>query len=1325
MIADNWIQRRGEEPVFLDSQVEVYRGYFGPGKLPVLVKSSRPGIAIGELARSMEQQFRAAVAAGPGATPQPVYFGPYRDRIILATDDAAGKTLAQLLGTGPWSIQSSAALGLGLLKAVLVFHRAGWLHRTIRPDHIILDDTGRILLVGLGNARHMEDTGPDYFKLPRSGLDRAFLAPEQTGRLAIQPSWRTDIYAVGAVLYTLLAGRPPFASEDPVAILYDVIAGVPPAPGSFRGDPDTFMDAVVAMAMAKDPGRRYQIVTGFACDLELASASTGVQAEPGLHDSPKDCLLDILSPQSSRTRLSPGEMFAIMNGIFPGDPDQAGLLSGLALTATGGRSGDLDGFFSGLEAEGSIWFEAPRCRWRVSLPALDGKSLPLDIEAGLPGMLASLGETTLRFLECAACAGQEFDPDAVASIIRSRETRDELTIPAMDAGLIVPCDQTGRHYRFSHESIPRSLYNGLESIRKSAWHKAFAKRYEAAGRPDLALHHVMADPLKPHAREDAKKRALVFTQAGAARANDDPAGSLQLLQKAGQALGPAAWQEEPGLALEIALMCMSCAARVGDLDAFGRYRTEASRMAPASGLPRIEESAVQGLSAMGRPADALACALSALRQLGLKLPLNPGKPGAVLALASTLGVLRRKGASLVDLPDMTEPEARMALGIIAATGPSAYIAKPAIIPFLAAAGLRLCRRYGFHAQSAVLCAALGMAAISVFGRYRLGFHFGQLAERLSLRPSSIDAYARSRFVVVSFINHWFKSMDESLEAYLDAGRAGRSTGDHDYGSHAYSMYFQQAVIGGKDLASATTLLPEIREALASMNQELPNRIFRATTALLNSLKEPEDPAGKGLFDGRSFSDWQTDFARQGQYSMACNMALYRAIAGYLFFNFDEARLAINEQKAYASSMEGTFFGMSIRMLDCLLASREALAAADETGWGETFNRLPFSTIHRKRQTAWAGLRRMRSMLSPLARLNPVVYESRLVLVTALLYFHRGRMMKAFDTFEQAVSLARLTGSHLDEAVVCNEYAACLSSAGRQALAHFYQRAAYTALARWGATGAAEAMALRYPAIKAWVSAGLDAGQGSGLLTLDAEALLKASAVIAAERDGTVLLQSLLDVTMTTSGARFGAVWIPQDDGWIQAASSSYGTATQGTAVAGASNPGLPLAEIPTAKLGSCCEVQRTLVGGFLNGTGSVAFIPLLSRGKARGVLELGNEFVSGAFPPERMKIIEAIAAQASISIENAELYANLERKVVERTRDLEAALKNVRQLQGLIPICSSCKKVRDDTGYWGQVEEYISARTDADFTHGLCPECLEHYYDEMDIGKDDRRKESH
>lgn len=58
-----------------------------------------------------------------------------------------------------------------------------------------------------------------------------------------------------------------------------------------------------------------------------------------------------------------------------------------------------------------------------------------------------------------------------------------------------------------------------------------------------------------------------------------------------------------------------------------------------------------------------------------------------------------------------------------------------------------------------------------------------------------------------------------------------------------------------------------------------------------------------------------------------------------------------------------------------------------------------------------------------------------------------------------------------------------------------------------------------------------------------------------------------------------------------------------------------------------------------------------------------------------------------------------------RVKELEDALHRVRQLEGLLPICSYCKKIRDDQGAWHRVESYISARTDAQFSHGVCPEC--------------------
>ena len=75
-------------------------------------------------------------------------------------------------------------------------------------------------------------------------------------------------------------------------------------------------------------------------------------------------------------------------------------------------------------------------------------------------------------------------------------------------------------------------------------------------------------------------------------------------------------------------------------------------------------------------------------------------------------------------------------------------------------------------------------------------------------------------------------------------------------------------------------------------------------------------------------------------------------------------------------------------------------------------------------------------------------------------------------------------------------------------------------------------------------------------------------------------------------------------------------------------------------------------------------------------------------------------------IEVAALAASLERKVQERTQELQRALDEVKQLHGLLPICAWCKKIRDDQDYWHSVETFITAHSNVRFSHGMCPECF-------------------
>ena len=87
-----------------------------------------------------------------------------------------------------------------------------------------------------------------------------------------------------------------------------------------------------------------------------------------------------------------------------------------------------------------------------------------------------------------------------------------------------------------------------------------------------------------------------------------------------------------------------------------------------------------------------------------------------------------------------------------------------------------------------------------------------------------------------------------------------------------------------------------------------------------------------------------------------------------------------------------------------------------------------------------------------------------------------------------------------------------------------------------------------------------------------------------------------------------------------------------------------------------------------------------------------------------------------------------DRKHVEEEReslisDLQKALSEVKTLRGFLPICSHCKKIRDDKGYWNQIESYIHKHSDAEFSHSICPECAEKYYPDVDLYGDEQTQE--
>lgn len=124
---------------------------------------------------------------------------------------------------------------------------------------------------------------------------------------------------------------------------------------------------------------------------------------------------------------------------------------------------------------------------------------------------------------------------------------------------------------------------------------------------------------------------------------------------------------------------------------------------------------------------------------------------------------------------------------------------------------------------------------------------------------------------------------------------------------------------------------------------------------------------------------------------------------------------------------------------------------------------------------------------------------------------------------------------------------------------------------------------------------------------------------------------------------------------------------------------------------------------------------MISSDTALGILDISRK---SAFTNREIERIHNITLQVTEAI----LYHKAVLEKESLLRELQEAYNKLKKLSGLIPICSHCKKIRDDNGFWNQVEQYISEHTDAVFSHGICPDCMQKLYPETLLNLKNRKK---
>jgi serine/threonine protein kinase len=183
-----------------------------------------------------------------------------------------GRLLKDIIAEGPVAPLEACRIIEQVLTALEYSHRAGVIHRDIKPGNIMIAANGQVKVMDFGIARAISDSAATIAETSAIVGTAQYFSPEQARGESVDA--RTDLYSTGVVFFELLTGRAPFRGDNPVAVAYQHVNSEAVPPSSFNPRVSPALDAVVLRSMAKDRFQRYQSAAEFRTDVESAAAGS-------------------------------------------------------------------------------------------------------------------------------------------------------------------------------------------------------------------------------------------------------------------------------------------------------------------------------------------------------------------------------------------------------------------------------------------------------------------------------------------------------------------------------------------------------------------------------------------------------------------------------------------------------------------------------------------------------------------------------------------------------------------------------------------------------------------------------------------------------------------------------------------------------------------------------------------------------------------------------------------------------------------------------------------------------------------------------------------
>ncbi|HEX5748825.1 MAG TPA: AAA family ATPase [Archangium sp.] len=901
--------------------------------------------------------------------------------------------------------------------------------------------------------------------------------------------------------------------------------------------------------------------------------------------------------------------------------------------------------------------------WRWDAEGVRSRGYSDNIVDFMARNLHQLPASTQHLLPLAACVGNSF-PLGMLALVSGLETGEvERGLePALQEGLVVR--SASEQYRFLHDRIQQAAHALIPEGERKAHHLRIGrlllehlspeevreKLFEIVSQLNTGVE-LISDPEERHRL--ARLNAEAGWKAQASSAHDSAAAYLSL---AFTLIPGDPWETDPALAFKVQFDQAGSELVSGNfaqtLRLLEGLRARARR--------RVDIAAVYGLRhelhlIAGELQASVTCLLECLALLGMPMDPHPSWEEALAAREEVQALLgARSIESLVELPLMTDADMKPVMSVLARLFPSAYLTDNNLLVLHVCRLVSLSLRYGNTNESVIAYSSLGVLLGQFFKSYQEGHAYGMLACALVDRHHLTHERTRALFNL-EMISYWCRPLAVAHEHALSAFQHALQTNNY-----LYACYIVGHVVWNRQ-AMGHPLDDVYQDAIVRMDFMRKTGFVGVVDTTLIVLRYLQTLRGHsptfGTLDGEGFDEkaLEASLSPAHMSSMVCQYWLSKMQARFMCGAYAEAREAGDKAAAFIWS----FISIIPRLDFYLFRALSLIACCEGAAEQERQRYLEAAEVHWQQLEEWA--------------VNcPETFRALERLVFAELARVRGRLEQALPTYEEALREARENGFIQHVALVCELAANFYRKRQAPFIAEAYAHQAREAYAQWGAHGKVRQLDALWPSLvglAAPSSTATTTSSSSESREIDALAVVKAQQAVSSEIVLERLVSTLMRVATENAGAQRGALLLPRGDRLEVVAD---------TESAGASEATLPWTIISYVRrthehvlIGDAAAPHPFSGEPYLQHSGarSVLCLPLMRQESLSGVMYLENRFASGAFTPERITLLGQLASQAAISIENARLYAELqrteaalrcandglERRVEERTRELKQA----------------------------------------------------------------------